>query len=223
MPTKTKMFTVNKVLIFRATAMGAAGAVAGGASRRGGPAASRPPGEGARPGRGAARSGARSGAVLQHRRAAPRPAPAFAPRGPRRGGLGGMERGAAQGARGAEPSRCWLRSRRRRLSSSSGGSRSPALALRRPKRRAPVRSDVLRGISSTCTRWSRRAVPCRAAPPRPRLPAPHPGPAGCHHPPAGPAVQPRQQQHDGGMNEPGQLRAPLPWKMPVAIFSSLPT
>lgn len=35
MPTKTKMFTVNKVLIFRATAMGAAGAVAGGASRRG--------------------------------------------------------------------------------------------------------------------------------------------------------------------------------------------
>jgi len=123
-----------------------------------GAAASRPPGAGAR------RGADVSGAVLQHHRAAPLPpAPVFAPRGPRGVGLGGIG-GAAEPLLAA---RCRAAASSPLLSSSllssAGGSRSPALALRRPKRRAPVRSDVLRGISSTCTRWSRRAV---AAPPR---------------------------------------------------------
>lgn len=193
--------------------------MAGGTSRRGGRRPGGHPARGTRPGRG----GARSGAVLQHRRAAPRPAPAFAPRGPRRGGLGGMERGEPRRERGARSPAAAGRG--------AASSPPPAAPARPPSLSAAPNAERRCGV--TCSGGSHlhahggAAVPRRAAPPRPRLPAPQPSPAGGRRPPPGPAAQPRHWplgfSATDGLNEPGEVRAPLPRKTPVAIFSSLPT
>jgi len=151
-PTKTKMLTVNKVLIFRATAMGAAGA--GGTSRRGGLAATRR--------RGAAGRGCERSCPSAPPRCSPPAGARLRPAGPAR-----RWAGRHRGRRGAVAG-CPLPSHRL-LSSPLLSSPPPAAPARPPSLSAAPNAERRCGV--TCSGGSHLHAHGGAAVPWPRRPA----------------------------------------------------